>query len=281
MVHKLIGFYGDRPEYTPKTTDQLAIEIGSNHVVCMVQCTASSEIDAIEVFQLEENNADWSDIFFEIKQNSRLIGHNYSNVLVFHNFEEVLILPLAKMSATAAENYLSLVYGSDERSDTKFDSIQTGLPTVTIYRIKKSLTELLNRNFLLYKSQHSYTRILNDLLNRDIEARIFLKLIVYHKHFIVALLIDNKLQLIKSYHFNLPDDILYYCISVAQQSGMPSIQAHIEVSGMIDFQQGLLEQLKKSFGIISFDILMDEEMIHARPSNYSSYFFTPFYKLLV
>ncbi len=281
MVHKLIGFYGDRPEYIPKATDQLAIEIGSHQMVCMVQNTANSEIDAIEIFQLEQNNADWSDIFFEIKQNSRLIGPSYSNVVVFHNSEEALILPLEKMSATAAENYLSLIYGSDERSDTKFDSIQTSLPTVTIYRIRKSLTEILNRNFLLYKTQHSYTRILNDLLNRDIDSHVFLKLIVYHKHFIIALVVEGKLQLIQSYPFNVPDDILYYAISITQQSGAPSLQAHIEISGMIDFHQGLLEQLKKSFGIISFDILPDEDNIHAKPSNYASYFFTPFYKLMV
>jgi hypothetical protein len=281
MVHKLIGFYGDRPEYTPKATDQLALEIGSDQIVCMVKNTATSEIDAIELFQIDQTKVDWSDIFFEIKQNSKILGPSYADCSVFYNFEEAIVLPLSKMSATAAEDYLSLIYGEDERTNTKFDSINTSLPTVTIYRVKKSLTELLNRNFLLFKTQHSYTHILNDLLNRDHLPAVFLKLIVYQSHFVVVLLKDADLQLIQAYRFTSSDDILYFTISIANQSGVSPLQAQLELSGLVDFHTDLLEQLKKSFGIVSFDLVANQEAIIARPSNYSPYFLTPFYKLMV
>lgn len=281
MVHKLIGFYGDRPEYTPKATDQLAIEIGSQQFVCMVKNSSTSEIDAIELFQLDQINADWSDILFEIKQNSKILGPTYADTFVFFNFEEALVLPLAKMSATAAEDYLSLVYGADERTDTKFDSINASLPTVTIYRIKKSLSELLNRNFLLYKSQHSYTNILNELLNRDKLPTVFIKLVVYQKHILVIYLKDNELQLIQSYAFQNSDDILYYTIGIANQSGLSALQTQLELSGMVDLHPELLEQLKQSFGILSFDLVNNQDAILAKPSNYSPYFLTPFYKLMV
>lgn len=281
MVHKLIGFYGDRPEYTPKATDQLAIEISSHQFVCMVKNSSTGEIDAIELFQIDQSKVDWSDILFEIKQNSKIIGPSFADTSVFYNFEEALVLPLAKMSATAAEDYLSLIFGADERTDTKFDSINTALPTVTIYRIKKSLTELLNRNFLLFKTQHTYTNILNDVLNRDHLPAVFLKLIVYQNHFIVVLIKDNELQLIQSYSFINSDDILYYIISIANQTGISPLQIQLELSGLVDLHKDLLEQLKKSFGIVSFDLVSNQEAIMARPSSYSPYFLTPFYKLMV
>ena len=281
MVHKLIGFYGDRPEYTPKTTDLLAIEIGSHQFVCMVKNASTGEIEAIEFFQIDQSKVDWSDILFEIKQNSKIIGPTYSDTSIFYNFEEALVLPLAKMSATAAEDYLSLIFGEDERTDTKFDSINTTLPTVTIYRIKKSLTELLNRNFLLFKTQHTYTSILNDLLNRDNLPAVFLKLIVYQNHFIVVLIKDNELQLIQTYSYTNSDDILYYTISVANQTGLSPLQAQLELSGLVELHKDLLEQLKKSFGIVSFDLVSNPEAIMTKPSNYSPYFLTPFYKLMV
>ncbi len=281
MVHKLIGFYGDRPEYTPKATDQLAIEIGSHQFVCMVKNSSTSEIEAIEFFQIDQSKLDWSDILFEIKQNSKIIGPSYSDISVFYNFEEALVLPLAKMSATASEDYLSLIFGEDERTDTKFDSINTSLPTVTIYRIKKSLTELLNRNFLLFKTQHTYTNILNDLLNRDHLPAVFLKLIVYQNHFIVVLIKDNELQLIQTYSYTNSDDILYYTISVANQTGFSPLQAQLEVSGLVELHKDLLDQLKNSFGIVSFDLVSNPDAIITQPSNYSPYFLTPFYKLMV
>ena len=281
MVHKLIGFYGDRPEYTPKPTDQLAIEIGSNQVTCLVKNSATSEIDAIELYQIDQTKLDWSDQFFEIKQQSKIIGPSYSECFVFYNFEEALVLPLSKMSASAAEDYLSLIYGADDRSDTKFDSLDAHLPTVTIYRIKKSLTELLNRNFLLYKTQHSYTNILNDVLNREHLPSIFLKLIVYQNHFVVVYIKDQELQLIQTYQFTNADDILYFTISIANQSGLSPLQAQLEVSGLVDLHKDLLDQLKRSFGIVSFDLVPNPEAILARPSNYSAYFLTPFFKLMV
>jgi hypothetical protein len=277
MVHKLIGFYGDRPGFTPKRTDQLAIEIGSHQVTCLVKNSSTGEIDAIELFQVEQQNTDWSDILFEVKQNSKILGPAYSDCFVFFNFEEALVLPMSEMSASASADFLSLVYGVDERADTKFDRINSTLPTVTIYRIKKSLTELLDRNFLVFKTQHSYTNILNDVLNRNSIPSVFLKLIVYNKHFILVLIKDNQLQLIQTYTFQNSDDILYFAISVANQSGISPLQTQLEISGMVDLLANVLDQLKKSFGIISFDVIPNQ----SGPSDFSEYFLTPFYKLLV
>ncbi len=276
MVHKLIGFYGDLHEYTPQRTDQLAIEIGSHQIVCMVKNSSSGEIDAIELYQVDQSNADWSDILFEVKQNSKILGPTYSDCFVFFNIEEALVLPMTEMSATASADFLSLVYGTDDRADTKFDRINSAHPTVTIYRIKKSLSELLDRNFVIFKIQHTYTKLLNDVLNREELPTVFLKLIVYQKHFILVLLKNKQLQLIQSYTFHHADDILYFAISVANQSGASPLQTHLELSGMIDPLTNLLDQLKKTFGIVSLDIIANQ----SKPSNYSRCTFTPFYKLL-
>lgn len=276
MVHKLIGFYGDRLDFTPKRTDQMAIEIDSHQITCMVKNSSTGEIDAIELYQIEQISTDWSDILFEVKQNSKILGPTYSDCFVYFNFEEALVLPMSEMSASAASDYLSLVYGGDEKADTKFDRINSSLPTVIIYRIKKSLSELLDRNFLIFKTQHSYTNILNDILNRENIPSVFLKLIVYHKHFILVLMKDNQLQLIQSYSFQNSDDILYFAISVANQSGISPLQTHLELSGLIDLHTNLLDQLKKSFGVVSYDFLPNQ----LSPSNYSPYFLTPFFKLL-
>jgi hypothetical protein len=277
MVHKLIGFYVDGLEYIPKRTNQLAIEIGSHQIACMVKNSSTGEIDAIELYQIDQSNIDWSDILFEVKQNSKILGPTYSVCSVFYNFEEALVLPMSEMSASASADFLSLVYGADERADTKFDRINSTLPTVTIYRIKKSLTELLDRNFLIFKIQHSYTNILNDVLNRDTIPTVFLKLIVFQKHFILVLIKNNQLQLIQSYTFLHSDDILYFALNVANQSGVSPLQTQLELSGMVDLHTNLLEQLKKSFGIVSFDLVANQ----TSPSNYSPYFLTPFYKLMV
>ena len=111
-------------------------------------------------------------------------------------------------------------------------------------------------------------------------AAIFLKLIVYQQQFIVVYIKDNQLQLIQNYTFKNSDDILYYLLGIIQQDGFTAIQTQIEISGMIDHQNGLYEQLKQSFGIVSFDEINLEDTIKIGLEKYPAYTFTPFYKLL-
>ncbi len=281
MVHKLIGFYGDRPAYTPNTTDQLALEIGHYQLVLLVKNPMNAQIEAIELFQLEQNKTDWTDLFFEVKQQSHLLGFNFASTNIFYNFSEALMLPVEKLSATASEEYLSLIYGVDDRSAIKYDLFHAHVPYVTVYRIKQSVMELLNRNFLLFTAQHIYTNILNDIMKRTNLPSIFMKIIVYSAHIIVVLVKDKQLQLIQSVSFQSPDDILYYTLNIIQQSGLSALQTNVELSGLVDRQTGMIEQLNQSFGNISYDQVPLDGIHESSAAHYANYYFTPFYKLLV
>ncbi|MEI6585995.1 MAG: DUF3822 family protein [Sediminibacterium sp.] len=280
MVTKWIGFYGNKPNYTNKSTNHLFVEISPTQVVYLVKNTVNAQMEAIEIFQYSINNGDWSDIFFEIKEQSALIGLSFSNTSIYFNINEALLLPLNNLSASSAEDFLSLVYGPEESTIIKHDKIEYSLPFVTIYRIKNSLIDILNRNFILYNIQHAYSPILRDVFERDNLSPIFLKLVVYHQHIIVVYIKNNQLQLTQTYSFKSSDDILYYLLGIIQQDGQSAIQTQIEISGLIDQQIGLYEQLKLSFGIVSFDEINLDNTIKIGLEKYPAYTFTPFYKLM-
>ena len=280
MVTKWIGLYGNKPNYTNKSTNHIFVEISSSQVVYLVKNTVNAQMEAIEIFQFNMNHGDWSDIFFEIKEQSALIGLSFSNTSIYFNINEALLLPLNNLSASSADDFLSLVYGPEENTTTKHDKIEYSLPFVTIYRIKNSLIEILNRNFILFNIQHTYSPILRDVFERDNLAPIFLKLVVYHQHIIVVYIKDNQLQLTQTYSFKNSDDILYYILGIIQQDGFTAIQTQIEISGLIDQHIGLYEQLKQSFGIVSYDEINLEDTIKIGLEKYPAYTFTPFYKLM-
>jgi len=280
MVTKWIGLYGNKPNYTNKSTNHLFVEISPSQVVYLVKNTVNAQMEAIEIFQFNMNHGDWSDIFFEIKEQSALIGLSFSNTSIYFNINEALLLPLNNLSASSADDFLSLVYGPEENTTTKHDKIEYSLPFVTIYRIKNSLIEILNRNFILFNIQHTYSPILRDVFERDNLAPIFLKLVVYHQHIIVVYIKDNQLQLTQTYSFKNSDDILYYILGIIQQDGFTAIQTQIEISGLIDQHIGLYEQLKQSFGIVSYDEINLEDTIKIGLEKYPAYTFTPFYKLM-
>ncbi len=280
MVTKWIGLYGNKPNYTNKSTNHLFVEISPSQVVYLVKNTVNAQMEAIEIFHFNMNHGDWSDIFFEIKEQSALIGLSFSNTSIYFNINEALLLPLNNLSASSADDFLSLVYGPEENTTTKHDKIEYSLPFVTIYRIKNSLIEILNRNLILFNIQHTYSPILRDVFERDNLAPIFLKLVVYHQHIIVVYIKDNQLQLTQTYSFKNSDDILYYLLGIIQQDGYTAIQTQIEISGLIDQHIGLYEQLKQSFGIVSYDEINLEDTIKIGLEKYPAYTFTPFYKLM-
>ena len=280
MVTKWIGLYGNKPNYTNKSTNHLFVEISPTQVVYLVKNTVNAQMEAIEIFQFSINHGDWSDIFFEIKEQSALIGLSFSNTSIYFNINEALLLPLNNLSASSAEDFLSLVYGPEENTIIKHDKIEYSVPFVTIYRIKNSLIDILNRNFILFNIQHTYSPILRDVLERDNLSPIFLKLVVYHQHIVVVYVKNNQLQLTQSYSFKNSDDILYYLLGIIQQDGYTAIQTQIEISGLIDQQIGLYDQFKKSFGIVSYDEINLDNTIKIGLEKYPVYTFTPFYKLM-
>ena len=280
MVTKWIGCYGSITNNTNKSTNHLFVEISTTQVVYLVKNTVNGQLEAIEVFQFSNKQTDWSDIIFEIKAQSNLIGQSFSTTTIYFNIQEALLLPLNNLSASSAEDFLSLVYGPEENSTTKHDKIEFSIPFVTIYRIKNALIEILNRNFILFNIQHAYSPILREVLERENLSPIFLKLVVYHQHIVVVYIKDNKLQLTQSYTFKNSEDILYYLLGIIQQDEHTAIQTQIEISGLIDQQTGLYDQLKKSFGIVSFDEINLEDTIKIGLEKYPTYTFTPFYKLM-
>ncbi len=281
MVHKLTGLYGDKQVYAPKNTDQLGLEIGKDQLVLLVKDTISNRIEAIEIFELEKNKLDWTDIFFEIKQQSQLLGFNFSSTNVFYNFEEALMMPLGKLSATASEEYLNLVFGNADKLIIKYDLFQSNVPFVTVYRIKQAILDLLNRNFLLFNAQHLYTSILNDVMSRHNLPSVFMKLIIHCHHAIFIFVKDGQLQLIQNFQYQSQDDILYYILNVVQQSGLSALQTQLEISGLIDLLPSLETQLKLSFGIITYDQVPLDSIPSQGVSDFQAHHFTPFYKLMV
>ncbi len=281
MVHKLTGLYNDKQGYTPKITDHLGLEIGKDQVVLVIKDSISNKIEAIEIFELEKHESDWADIFFEVKQQTKLLDFNFSCINVYYNFEEALMMPLGKLNATASEEYLNLVYGNTQKSIIKYDLFQGNVPFVTLYRIKQAVMDLLNRNFLLFNAQHVYTNILNHVMSRQDLPFLFMKLIIYCHHAILVFVKDGQLQLIQNFQYQSQDDLLYYSLNVVEQSGFSALQTQLEISGFIDFIPNFEDQLKQSFGIVSFDKVPLGSIPSAGFSEFQDYHFTPFYKLMV
>ena len=278
MTRKIIGYYnGVRNE---SATDQLILEIGSQQVCCILKAAGSQQVEGFEVFSIDKNSGDWSDIFYELQSASQILGRQYRDTHCYYNFEESLIIPVEKFNTAAAEDYLSLVFGESNFHDNKQDTLLSG-DMVNAYRIRKSVHELMGRHFVLYKPHHSCSKLLDDLGRREQMPAAFVKIQFYSNHFLFLFVKEKKLQLLRAFSYQSDDDILYHVLNVTQQFGINKKDSQLEISGVFDTTSVLHQQFGKLFSQISFDNIPSDTELASALAAYPAHYFTPFYKLAV
>ncbi len=280
MARKITGYYNEAADTALADADQLVIGISCNEIVCLVKGAGSQEIDGFELFKLEKGSSDWSDVFYEVRAASQLLSRAYHDTHCYYNFEEAVIIPGQRFTATAAEDYLSLIYGESDRHEVKFDPIGSDEQMVNAYRIRKSINELMGRHFLLYKPHHAYSRLLEDVLTRTETADHFIKVQFYSNHIIAAVMKQNQLQIIQSFNFETKDDVLYHLSNINRQFELNALHSHLEISGMFESGSSLHKQLQSLFGLITFESI-EPDGVFKTATGYPAHYFTPFYKLVV
>lgn len=278
MARKKAGFYNDDP--ISGSAFQLIIELDEQEMRCMSKSLDSGSIVAFEYFSLDKDQTeDWNDIFYEIKTISKLFNKNYKLVTCFFCTPESILVPEKFLTATSAEDYLNLIYGESSRMEVKYEKLIATRSFINTYRIKKSLAELLTRQFIIFQTSHVYTSLLNDVMVRRKNEEELVKLQFYNGHFIMAIFKDSKIQMIQTFPYKIAEDAMYYIIRSVQQFSINTEFAIVELSGMIDLNTDLYIQLKKVYDNIEINTQEATGIMFEVNKQYPAHFFAPFFKL--
>lgn len=276
MARKTMAFYPSTPQ-TAEQGGKLRVEIGSMYVACSV--TDHDQPKAFEFFELDNDINDWSDVFFEIKNNSQLLSKHTGSVDILYNFPEVLLVPMEKLSSAAASDYLTLVYGDSSRHEIKHDKISEQLGLVAIYRVKNTIIDQALRHFHLFQAQHVYTPILKGLFARPDMPVNFLKIQLYHDTLIAVLMINQQLQMIQNFSVETTEDTCYYLLSMLKEHGINAAETQVEMSGFIEPHGELHRKLQQLFSNRHFHNLPEDALLPGMLETYHPHSFTPFFNM--
>lgn len=279
MARKKIGLYSEGSNLN--YNHQLYVELGNEELMCLARNEDSGEVDAFELFSLDKGiKDDWNDIFYEVKSASKIFNHSFKQVFCFFNVEEALLIPEKLLTATSAEDYLNLVYGESSRHEVKYEKLLATKVFINAYRIRKSITELLNRQFIIYQTGHTYSNVLNDVMRRPRVDEYFIKVQFYTHHFIVAVWKEERFQLIQSFNYRQAEDVLYYILRVTQQFGFDPDFTVLEVSGLIDLEASIYTRLAQVFKHIKLDSIEQPTGVFKESLvEYPAHYLAPYYKL--
>lgn len=275
MAKKVFSTYKSGKERGTKNNDRIIVEVANAHVACIVVGGSSNLIEDFEFFELSNSRLiNFEESFAYVVIGSRLLDKPYTDKKVFINLHQSVIVPGHLYSKESSSDYLNVIFGNNS-DEVLNDDLNDHLQVSNVYRVPSIVKEVIEKNLAQTTFQHTYTNIIRRLFSEIAHLPPdFIKVQFYKSHFIVAVLIQHQLQLIQSYSYTTPVDVLYHLLNICSQFNLSGTL--LQISGMIDQNSSMHDELYKYFKNISTD---DADEHDLGIPIYSSYYFTPFFKL--
>ncbi len=280
MSNKSFGIYNSEEDTITDLHDRLLLEVGRTHIACINTNEHKKTISAFELFNFTENEAvDFSRLFAAIFSDSKLLAKSYPETQVFLNNECSLLVPVFKFDTEIAPDYLNVIFGEDPNSAIHFDHLPIEPGMINVYRVPENLLKFLHTNLAKVTFRHTYSNIVKTIVS-DILAYpsdcIYIHF--YNTFFIVTVAKDEKLQLIQSFLYQAPEDVLYHLLNISERFELDREKVILEISGMIDLHYTLYRDLITYFRHVEVQNVHTEKLL-LDIKEYPLHYFTPFFNL--
>lgn len=277
MPNKSFSIY--RPDEDPANkADRLMLEVGNSHLACIGM--NKNKISAFELFTFTNTEAaDFSKLFTSISADSRLLVNTYDSVAVFINNEYCLPVPVFTFTREIAADYLDIVFGENINCKTQYDHIPIEPGIINVYRIEERIINILSSNFKNVSIKHSWSNILKTVLTGISALPAEFIYVQFYNNFIIAAVVKTgQLQIIQSFIYEAPEDVLYNLLNVTQQFELNNKKLTLQISGMIDLHFTLYRDLITYFANVEVRNA-DTTKVDASVKEFPLHYFTPFFNL--
>lgn len=274
MLQKTFGIYADDLDGC-----SFFMEAGNKHFACWCSNAATGAIKAFELFQFDTDDKHTiNDILREIRLQSKLMDTANGPVTVTWNLESALCIPQAFYREDLAGQYLDAMLGTSVNSSKTLAEYTTG-GQVIITRQPADYINALHNHFTGITFTHKFCTLLKRYLGNIGEsaqgdARVYV--IFYPAYFILTVIKNNTLQIIRSVNYSTAEDALYNIMQICSVYHMPLNTTAVIASGLIDTASNLYNTLHSY--IDNFEpekqgsAIFDAPGFHDHPTHY----FLPF-----
>lgn len=198
----------------------------------------------------------------------------FKKVSVVYDFAEAVLVPHEFVNVQANEAMMELVYGDIGDSITRYDFMNKN-NLHNIYRVPKQIDSVMAHLFTQANHYHLYS-LLPDIITATGNK---LYCIFNTKNITVQLIKEGKLQVIQSFAYKVPEDAVYHLLNVCESFDVPVTNTEIELSGMIDTDSNLYNELYKYFLHLSFVALPENFTYNDEIKKYPSHYFSHLFQL--
>jgi len=209
----------------------------------------------------------------EILAGDELLQHSYREAFVVYHYTDSNLLPEKFFHIELNKPVTELVFGNAHKGLLLSEKIP-GWNVYNIYRIPREAHAVMQQKFAAGKYWHYYTIMLSGI-DRQASGEGVIKIIVSSDRFVAAVFKDNALQLLQTYSYDTPDDVSYHLLAICHQCGLNNEQVLLKISGLLDEQSILYQELFKYFLHLEWEAATGGARLHEGFDAYPAHYFSP------
>jgi hypothetical protein len=254
---------------TEKTV--LLLQAGKQGIALIQLNDSNNTFESLQVYHFAKQLSDTSiaDEINSILSDESLLQQHFKKVYITWCFDENVLVPDEYFDNSSSAAMLNLVYG-DAVQATVQNEIVLAQNIRSVYRLPVTIKNVFNKWMPFAIQGHQNSTLVNfERNNKDI-----LYTICYTNAITVLLRKNGQLQLIQNFEFSTPEDAAYYLLQVCQAFEVDAVQTILTVSGMIDADSNLYNELYKYFASIRFAQLPENFNYTPEINNYPQHYFS-------
>jgi hypothetical protein len=213
----------------------------------------------------------------EILSGDQHLQLNFAEAYLVYHYTDSNLLPEKYFTIDLNKPVTEIVYGNARKGLLLNDKVQ-GWDLYNIYRIPREVHSLLQQKFSAGKYWHYNTLLLSGIEKESLEGDT-IKVVIAADKFAVVAFKGQQLQLAQSYHYQTPEDVSFQLLALALQFGIDQETVNLKVSGLMDEQSILYQELLKYFNQLEWERLPVETSTEEGFENFPAHYFSPLLKM--
>lgn len=194
----------------------------------------------------------------------------FESVAVCSAFPQALLFPYKQFK----NDYSALTLIYDQPAQDFFHDSIPEWQIVNAYSMPQSVTNIVQHAFPSVKYLHAYTPAIK--IYNGYVADNQLSVHFMESDFRVLLKKDRMIQLVQTYAYKTPLDVIYYLLKICYEFNLSQQDVYLVLSGLIERDSNLFTDLQQYFTNIHF---VQQPEISLPENPHPHYFFTSMYNL--
>lgn len=209
---------------------------------------AAGNLVCIKYFHFSEaNHKERMEIMREILTVDELLAKQMGEAFLVYGFPESTLVPDNYFDESLNKEFTSVMYGSLEKATVLNEKVPWW-DIYNVYRVPAGIQKIFYDKFRSAKPMHQYSLLLKSHKKFNAtELRESIYVIFFEKKIIVSIYKKNQLQLMRQFEYAGEADVLYHLLNCCELLNMNREEVNMQVSGFIDEQSGLYNEVIKYF----------------------------------